>query len=484
VFTGLTKEGNVFQNAFQHDICLAINPFTPATLYAGGWGGVLRSTDSGTTWAVINTGLEWTTSQRVQCLAIDPLTPAILYAGTWYNGVLRSTDSGTTWAAVNAGLTDKNVRCLAINPLTPTTLYAGTNSGRIFRSTDSGTTWTVMFAGLTKEGSIFNWVNSLGINPVTPTTLYAGTYRDGVFCSTDSGTTWTEVNTGLTKTNVYSFAIDPLTPTTLYAGTDGGAFRSVNGGTTWVPANAGLPDATVYCLAINPTKPTAVYAGTFRNSKYSNHPSVFRYDTESSYALVTTVSPSASGSVAKSPNTADYSPVAVVTLDAIAAPGYTFAGWSGDLTSTTNPATVTMDADKTITATFAAETEKLTLKIGSSTMLMNGKSVALEAAPVILNSRTLLPIRAVVEAVGGSIVWDASTQKVTITRKDKTVDLWIGRNVANVSGRSVNVDSDPNVVPIIMSGRTLLPLRFVAEALALDVQWDAATKTITIAYAR
>ena len=58
----------------------------------------------------------------------------------------------------------------------------------------------------------------------------------------------------------------------------------------------------------------------------------------------------------------------------------------------------------------------------------------------------------------------------------------ISKNVATLNGKSVNIDSDSRVVPIIRSGRTLLPLRFVAESLALDVQWDAATQTITITY--
>ena len=67
------------------------------------------------------------------CLAINPLTPSTLYAGTWGGGVFRSTDSGATWTAVNTGLTNQSVYALAINPLTPSTLYAGTWGGGVFR---------------------------------------------------------------------------------------------------------------------------------------------------------------------------------------------------------------------------------------------------------------------------------------------------------------------------------------------------------------
>lgn len=241
--------------------------------------------------------------------------------------------------------------------------------------------------------------------------------------------------------------------------------------------NTGLTSQDIRSLAINPTTVSTLYAGTYDVG-------VFRYDVVSSYALTTTVSPSAGGSISRFPDATSYAPGTVVTLTATPASGYVFTGWSGALTGTKNPATVTMDANKTLTASFASNSKKIIeLTIGSRTMYVDGRPVVLEAAPIIVNSRTLFPIRAVVEAVGGTIAWKASARKVTIVRKGKTLELWIGRNVAELNGQSVKVDSDSKVVPIIKGRRTLLPLRFVAEALALDVQWHPATKTITIAYA-
>jgi uncharacterized repeat protein (TIGR02543 family) len=203
----------------------------------------------------------------------------------------------------------------------------------------------------------------------------------------------------------------------------------------------------------------------------------------STYVLTTTTSASAGGTVTKTPDQATYTSGTVVTLTATPASGYTFTGWSGGLSGTTNPVAITMDANKTVTATFTLNTQReIELTIGSSTMYVDGSPVVLEAAPIILNSRTLLPIRAVVEATGGTIAWEASTQNVTIVRKDTTLELWIGSGEANLNGQLVSIDSDPMVIPIIMNGRTLLPLRFVAEALALDIQWDAAVQKITITY--
>jgi uncharacterized repeat protein (TIGR02543 family) len=360
---------------------LVINPLTPSTLYAGNYGGgVFRSTDSGTTWTPMNSGL---TSKYVSPIVVNPTTTSTLYVGTTDCGVFRSTNSGSTWTAANTGLASVNVCSLVINPLTPSTLYAGTYGGGVFRSTDSGSTWTAVNTGLANVE-----VLSLVINPLTPSTLYAGTYG-GVFRTSDSGATWTAVNTGLTNQDVSSLVINPLTPSTLYAGTttggvfrstdsgdswtavmnasqwvhdlaispltpstvyagtlEGGVFRSTDSGGTWTVANTGLASLKVLCLAISSAAPSTLYAGTFGG--------VFRYTAASSYALTTTTSPLAGGSIDRSPDAASYLPGTVVTLTASPTTGYTFAGWSGDLTGTTNPSIITMNANKTVTATFVA----------------------------------------------------------------------------------------------------------------------------------
>jgi uncharacterized repeat protein (TIGR02543 family) len=318
-------------------------------------------------------------------------------------------------------------------------------------------------------------VYSLAVDPLTPSTLYVGT--NGYVCrSTDSGATWKAMSIGHDYISVYCLAIDPITPSTVYAGTNVDVFRSTDSGVTWTVVKPGIVSRDVTSLAIDPKRPSTMYAGFTHNG-------VFRYVGVSPYALTTTVSPSAGGSIGRSPDASSYAPGTVVTLTASPVAGYVFTGWSGALSGTKNPATVTMDANKKVTASFAAKAKRvIQLKISSRTMYVDGNPVVLDAAPIILNSRTLLPIRAVVEATGGTIAWEASTRKVTIVRKDKTLVLWIGRNVATLNGQSVNIDSDPKVVPIIMSGRTLLPLRFVAEALALDIQWNTTTQAITITY--
>ncbi|MGC8575744.1 MAG: stalk domain-containing protein, partial [Caldisericum sp.] len=64
-----------------------------------------------------------------------------------------------------------------------------------------------------------------------------------------------------------------------------------------------------------------------------------------------------------------------------------------------------------------------------------------------------------------------------------TIELWIGKNTATVNGITKPIDpTNSKVVPEIINGRTMLPLRFVAESLGCSVDWNATTKTITIKY--
>jgi hypothetical protein len=138
------------------------------------------------------------------------------------------------------------------------------------------------------------------------------------------------------------------------------------------------------------------------------------------------------------------------------------------------------------TATIENTTKKqtvLVLHIGKSTFTINGARRTLDSPPVIKNGRTLVPIRVIIEALGGTVAWDATTKKATVTLGKKTIVLWIGKSTATVNGVSTLIDStNAKVVPEIINGRTMLPLRFVAENLGATVGWDQNTQTITITY--
>jgi len=123
------------------------------------------------------------------------------------------------------------------------------------------------------------------------------------------------------------------------------------------------------------------------------------------------------------------------------------------------------------------------LQVGNTRLTVNDVVSKLDAAPVLKNSTCYVPIRAIIEAFGGIIAWNSKAQRTTITLGGTTVDLWIGKNTAAVNGKSKLIDAtNAKIVPIILEGRTMLPLRFVTESLGCEVNWNAATKTVTITY--
>ena len=99
----------------------------------------------------------------------------------------------------------------------------------------------------------------------------------------------------------------------------------------------------------------------------------------------------------------------------------------------------------------------------------------IDAQAVIVESRTLVPVRGVFEELGYTVDWDAETKTATLSGK-KTVVIQSGAAAFTVDGEEVT----PEVPQQIIEGRFMLPLRAVGEAIGADVDWDAETKTVII----
>jgi len=122
------------------------------------------------------------------------------------------------------------------------------------------------------------------------------------------------------------------------------------------------------------------------------------------------------------------------------------------------------------------------MQIDKDTMIVNGAVEEIDpgrgTAPLIKNGRTLLPIRAVIEAMAGSVNWDAGEEKVSVTALDHSVDMWIGRKDMTVDGNNASIDISPEII----NSRTMLPLRFVAENVGCMVEWIGTSREIVIVY--
>jgi hypothetical protein len=123
----------------------------------------------------------------------------------------------------------------------------------------------------------------------------------------------------------------------------------------------------------------------------------------------------------------------------------------------------------------------ISLTVGSPRMTVNGTVKAIDAQgtrPLISNGMTMVPIRAIIESLGGSVGWDTATRRLDIRLGSRTVTVWVGKTTAKVSGSSTTISS----APAIIGGRTLIPLRFVAENLGCLVGWDQPSKSVTVVH--
>ena len=517
---------------------LAIDSQNTQIIYIGTWEqGVFKSIDGGENWVALDKGL---LSPRVDSIVIDPTNHQVIYAATGLygetlgNGVFKSIDGGENWVKINKGLTCLSMRSLAIDSTHTQVIYVGTQGQGVFKSIDGGENWVEINKGLTSLN-----VDSLAIDPTDSRIIYAGTFHPGGLFKSVVNTyrIITSTTTGGVITPSGSVSVDygqsqnfTITPDTGYKikdvkvdGASVGAvttytFENVTSDHTieaifepityLITASAGIdgsvsPSGTVTLnygdsktftitpntgYIIKDVKVDGVSVGAVTTYTFENVTS--SHIIEAMFEPITysiTTSAGSGGSI---------SPLGTVkikygdskTFTIIPNSGYKISNVKVDGVSVGAVSSYTFNnvtSDHTISVAFEKEITEtvIILQIGNSTFTVNGISNTLDSPPIIKNSRTLLPIRAIIEALGGTVGWDTTAKKVTVTLGSTTIELWIGKSIAKVNGVDTSIDSaNPKVVPEIINSRTMLPLRFIAENLGCDVQWDGTTKTITITY--
>lgn len=121
----------------------------------------------------------------------------------------------------------------------------------------------------------------------------------------------------------------------------------------------------------------------------------------------------------------------------------------------------------------------LKMEIGNPIMTINGTEQNIDengTSPVIQNERTLVPIRAIIEEMGGTVNWDQNTQTATLNYNGDKIDLIINSTTAYLN----DVESILDTAPVVINNRTMLPIRFIAESFKFDVEWNQQTQTIII----
>lgn len=142
-----------------------------------------------------------------------------------------------------------------------------------------------------------------------------------------------------------------------------------------------------------------------------------------------------------------------------------------------NPKIIAKLGDKTSTLSLYDENTKLIkMKINDVNYSINGEAKKMDAKPFIKNDRTLVPLRFIVEAIGGEVNWDNDNRLVTVNSKGKTIELPIDSKTIKIDGKDVNIDQ----AAIIKGDRTFVPIRFIAENLDMVVNYINDTREIEI----
>ncbi len=110
------------------------------------------------------------------------------------------------------------------------------------------------------------------------------------------------------------------------------------------------------------------------------------------------------------------------------------------------------------------------------TVILNGSEVVFDQPAIIYGDRTLVPLRAIFEALGAEVLWDGDTRTVTAEGNGVKIKLTIGDSYMNKNGELVYLD----VPAMIINDRTLVPVRVISEAFGCDVSWDGENRRVNI----
>ncbi len=113
---------------------------------------------------------------------------------------------------------------------------------------------------------------------------------------------------------------------------------------------------------------------------------------------------------------------------------------------------------------------------------INGSAIAFDVPPQIIDGRTMVPMRKIFEQLGASVDWIGELQLILAVKGSKIMALAIGSDMLSITDNLTNETKTVtlDVVPQIVDGRTLVPVRAISQALDMDVEWDAAARTVRI----
>lgn len=442
----------------------------------------LIGTDGDGLWLVKGEGTSFDRVTTLGCTRVARIVQDLrdsdaLFIASLCTGLNYSTDRGVTWKSVGEGITSSLVT--DVMRMDGDRIAVSSQDAGVFVSVDNGTSYV-------KTPCPIKNVSSLAWGGAARTLFAAG--GSGVAMTTDAGAHWTSLPSPGTVTSLAALPSGAV----LVGTAERGVLRWDSSAKAWrdVAQGAGVTSAS-----------TIVYSATTLLVGGATG-ALVRADLS---APVAAVAPAALDLGSIPVNQARSATFAITNLGADAldwrlenVPGYvtvTPQTGRGNATVTVRVEgdslgkgpyqsllkVVTNGGDQAVTLRFsiaAAASVRIVLTVGKLAATVGGGTVTLDAVPYINKASgcTMVPIRAIVEALGGSVTWKAASRSIMIQLGTTSIVLRIGAMSATVDG----VAKPVTVPATIIGGRTMVPVRFVAENLGCAVGWNALTRTVTI----
>ncbi len=239
--------------------CITLDPANPNIIYIGAYNynagyfpKVYKSTNGGASFNDVSTGIS-ASGMYVMSLAVNPGNSSIVYAGTYYGGIYRSTNSGTSWTIVEPAA--MFATGIATSPAASNIAYTGCDT-LIYKTTDNGATWAVV------GGSFLCYYKSTRNVAACRTNASVVHTVDskGCFKTTNGGNNWCENNNGIAIGKITTLDRAPSAPATLYTEMEGyGVLKTTDNGVSWSLLPTPLDCGTICEFAIHNTNANEVY---------------------------------------------------------------------------------------------------------------------------------------------------------------------------------------------------------------------------------
>lgn len=501
------------------------------------WGaGIYISNNNGLSWKQSNQGLS-----NPYILSLFYESDERIWAGTLNGGLFYSIDFGESWNRLQSTtLLSQYFYSILVDRTNVNIIYAGTDK-TIFKSVNRGESWSQLTLGT--EDNPVGSITALEQDSNNPEMIYAGTDSSGIYYSKDSGESWFPSNNGLSYRFIHCILSLPYKNHPLLAGTNGdGVYISYNQGDSWEKLQ--YPENKLLVYSIHYPKEKAYEEICFLSTENGLFQlNLINQDiTPIGKSIYTGIRSTLVfqkkiwiGSYGKGVASLITLPNAPLPMDppnlAQTTKTRIMFRWS-ETSFSEYPVLyrVQISKDKEFTSIFYESTAVtgdqwlipenvlirhqtyfwrvrgetsigntswskpyeftivtiIQMRINQPQLQINGEIFNLDqdpkVVPIIKDNRTFLPIRIIIETWQGNIEWNNTLKQVTISVDKNNIILTIQKSEALVNGKIRNIDENKQVVPFIFNGRTMLPLRFIAENLQSQVEWDAKTQQITLIY--